>query len=184
MEVDEMKQLILPFLVINLLLAGCGQVEEDIGDTLLYAHSETLAHEMEGVLLDMTYSLSEVQHLSEIQKQHHLEEGSIILEGNVTIQNDTDHPVYYSPSFYAITEDGKRFDNMADQLVQTDVTAPYTIKAGQEIEFVIAFNLPKQIYNTVDSLDLTVPVAFKEPDSVSSGDALGDTTTWNLPLRK
>ncbi|MEK4230044.1 hypothetical protein [Solibacillus sp. FSL H8-0538] len=180
-----MKRLILPVILLSALLGGCGKgVEADIGNNLLYSHSEPLMHEMEGVLLEMSYEVSELQNLSEIEKKNEIKKGSVNVAGYLTLRNGTESTIYYTPSFFAETSTGQRFGNIAEQLVKSDGKAQFTLEKGEELQFRIAFNLSKSVYKLVDTLEVTVPVAFKEPNSVSSGDALGDTTIWELPIKE
>lgn len=171
-----------------LLLSGCGMDNKNavdtIDDNVLYVQEEVLSHEMEQVVVDMTYHVNELVTLSEVEQQNDIEQGSIVVEGNVVLTNGTDRTIYYTPTFYAETEDGQRFENEAERLGMNDVTVPIILDAGEKSEFRIAFNLPSVTYESISELDVTVPVAFKEPDSDSSGDALGDTTIWTIQLKE
>ena len=165
------------------LLVGCNTTTESTGQNTLFHSNHEFSHDMEGVNVKLTYHVHQLQNLSEIEEQNGIELNSIILEGQVNLHNNTDRTIYYTPSFYAVSDSGKRFDNTANSLGIENVETPIILKAGEQAQFLIAFNLPDAVYKTIETLDVTVPVPFKEPNSISSGDALGDTTVWTIPIK-
>lgn len=165
------------------LLVGCNTTTESTGQNTLFLSNQEFSHDMEGVNIKLTYHVQQLQNLSEIEEQNGIELNSIIIEGQVDLHNNTDRTIYYTPSFYAVSDSGERFDNTAHSLGIENVEIPIILKAGEQTQFRIAFSLPDAVYKIIDTLDVTVPVPFKEPYSVSSGDALGDTTVWTIPIK-
>ena len=168
---------------ITWLLVGCNTTTESIDQSMLFHSNQVLSHNMEGVNIKLSYHVQQLQNLSEIEEQNGIELNSIVIEGQIDIHNKTNRTIYYTPSFYALTNSGERFDNTANLLGIENMDIPLILDAGEQTQFRIAFNLPEAVYETIDLLDITVPVPFKEPNSESSGDALGDTTIWTIPIK-
>ena len=179
-----MKRLLVLVIIVVFVITGCGKdTQERIDNHLLYTHKQTLEHSMEGVIFEMNYLVQQLQSLTQIQQQQAIKEDSVMIEMNAKVINTTDGMIYYTPNFYVQTVTGERFENVAQQLGYEENSEQYEVPSGEEKVFTIAFKIPKTVYDQITTMEFFIPAGFKEPDSESSGDALGDTATWQLPIK-
>ena len=71
------------------------------------------------------------------------------------------------------------------RLVYINYEPAFGLYAGELIAYDIRIDkvIPQNVYDENKSLNLKVPAAFKEPESESSGDALGDFANWEIPIK-
>lgn len=152
-------------LVIVLALGACNtkEVDESQGSSdILYTHTRELKQNFEGVQLTMSYVVQDAG-------------DQVALQVSGTLVNGFSADVYYTPAFLAEDRDGTQYESSD---VQEILLAP-----AQELTFTEVIELPVAVYEANDYIRFFVPAAFTQPGSVSSGDALGDTVWWELPLK-
>lgn len=167
------KRWILMFVFI-LVLAACGkEVEEAVtetdGSSTVFENDEPLTHHMEGVTLNLDYKIQKVS----------AEPGELILEISGNIKNEYSQIVYYTPEFTIQTPDQEEIEQLSSSVENGQIM----VNPQMETTFNVSYLIPQHIYDENTSLNLLVPAAFKEPESESSGDALGDTANWEIPIK-
>lgn len=152
-------------IVVVFLIGACNttNVEESHGKSdILYTYNQELKQNFEGVKLVMTYRLRDA-------------ESTVQVEVTGTLTNDFSNRIYYTPAF--IMEDGN-----GTQYAAQDVRE-ISLAPQEEIAFSGTIELPAEVYETSEVIHFFVPAAFTQSGSTSSGDALGDTVWWELPLK-
>lgn len=167
----------------TLLLISCGVKEEDQQSNVSYTHDEPLTHEMEQVLVEMTYLVVDHENFEKNYGNMGLEDETVIVLGNVSITNQREEEIFYTPSFVATTEKGEKYENIAIDLGLVETEEQLKLSSTEKYEFPIAFVMPLSTYENIDVLDIIVPVPYLEPNSVISSDALGDTTVWKIKIK-
>lgn len=158
-----MRRLIYLALLVFILLAACNVNEQEEHDTsTLYTHERELKQNFEGVTLTMTYVVRQ-------------EGDALGLEITGTVYNGFTKKVYYTPDFAVETAEGDRFEG--EEMVEI------ALEPEQEQTFIQRIELTQLAYEDNEFINLFVPATFKEPGSESSGDALGDTVWWELPIK-
>ncbi|MGN7476624.1 hypothetical protein ACTHOQ_02120 [Solibacillus silvestris] len=177
------RWLVLAFMLI-FLLAACGNTDEEnlphASETVaVYESDETFTHNMEGVTLMFDYSIEKVSGKVMESKSTNLQPGDFILEISGTIQNDFDQMIYYTPNFNIVTLQNVKVEQLSSSFENEQIL----VNPQMETNFSVAYLLPGQLYSENASLNVHVPAAFKEPNSESSGDALGDSANWQIPIK-
>ena len=158
-----MQRLLYLFLLLSVLLVACNTTAMEEQDTsILYTSERTLKQNFEGVTLLIDYTVHEKDQL-------------IGLEVTGTIQNGFSQMIYYTPEFIVETASGEQFKN--------DGVTEISLAPENELTFTEFIEISQEAYDQNDFMHFFVPAAFKEPGSVSSGDALGDTVWWELPIK-
>ena len=168
----------------SLVLFACGNSSEDNlpNDSEMvsvYSNEHTLMHNMEGVQLSLDYEVVKITEEVVNSSSIDLQPSDFLLEIKGTIQNDFDRTIYYTPDFTleASTQD------VLEKVSSSVETKQMTIESGEQATFTTVYVIPKELYGKIDDLTFHVPAAFKEPDSKDSGDALGDSTHWQIPIK-
>lgn len=175
------------FLVLCLLtvvLTACGSstnadLPKDSEMVSVYRNDHTLTHSMEGVHLALDYEVKKITGKVVASDSTTLEPGDFIIELTGTLDNNFEQVVYYDLSFNLQTTKGINLEQISSTVdeVQLDVAS------GTKKTFTTVYLLTKVDYEGNTELNLWVPAAFKEPNSESSGDALGDFTNWQIPIK-
>lgn len=160
-----MKRIVFTILLAAVLLLGaCNTQNNDRQGNrdVLYTHERELKQNFEGVQLTMNYVVERV--------------GDVVtLQMTGTLVNDFSAEVYYTPAFIAEDQEG-------NQYTSSDVQEMALVPA-QELTFTEVIELPASMYDANERIRFFVPTVFTQPTSTSSGDALGDTVWWELPLK-
>lgn len=160
-----MKRVILTVLLAVVFLLGACNTQTNVEQgnrDVLYTHDRELKQNFEGVQLTMNYIVERVG-------------DTVALQTTGTLVNDFSAEVYYTPAFIVEDEEGNQF---ASSDVQQIALVP-----AQELTFTEVIELPASVYETNESIRFFVPAVFTQPNSTSSGDALGDMVWWELPLK-
>lgn len=176
------KLLILIFSVV--LLAACGnaptkEVSNNSETISVYENASALTHNMEGVKLKIDYEVKKITGKVEKLNENSLTPGDFLLEVTGEIRNDFERTIYYTPTFIVQSDSQVQFEEIASSVEVEQLQLEPTTKET----FTITYVIPKESYGQFSSLNFVVPAAFSEPNSVSSGDALGDSTTWEIPIK-
>lgn len=178
-----MKKWWMSVAIAALVLSACGEAEQAHDSDELQTvttYDETFTHEMEGVRVTMDgYRVETLKDVTEAQQQNGIIEGERVLQANITVQNDTTTSIYYAPNVYVFVND-EQLANEAERLTVGDAVAPVPIEPAANATFTVAFRLPSDVL--AQQATMQIPVAFTEPNSTSSGDALGDFGEWTLSL--
>ena len=169
-----MKKRWMLLLILILVLAACGEEEEETlletdGTSTVYESEESLTHNMEGVTLKLDYTVNKVS----------AEPGELILEINGNIENEYSQIVYYTPDFTIQTSEQEDIEQLSSSVENEQIM----VNPQMETTFKVTYLIPQNVYDENKSLNLKVPAAFKEPESESSGDALGDFANWVIPIK-
>ncbi|MER2047515.1 MAG: hypothetical protein ABTA23_04725 [Solibacillus sp.] len=169
-----MKKRWMLLLILILVLAACGKEEKETlletdGTSTVYESEESLTHSMEGVTLKLDYTVNKVS----------AEPGELILEIKGTIENEYSQIVYYTPDFTIQTLEQDEIEQLSSSVENEQIM----VNPQMETTFNVTYFIPQHIYDENKSLNMRVPAAFKEPESESSGDALGDFATWEIPIK-
>lgn len=151
--------------IVALLLGACNtnDVDESHGSSdILYTHKRELKQNFEGVKLTMTYVVRDAGK-------------TVHLEVTGTLMNDFSNMIYYTPAFIVENGNGEHYES--DQVFEI------TLAPEQQLTFTEVIELPAEVYETSEIVQFFVPAAFTQAGSTSSGDALGDTVWWQLPLK-
>lgn len=175
------------FLILCLLtvvLAACGSatneaLPKDSETVSVYRNDHTLTHSMEGVKLALDYEVKKITGKVVASGSTTLEPGVFMIELTGTLYNQFEQVVYYTPSFNLQTSEG----TLLEQLSTTEEQEQLDVAPGTQKTFTTVYLLTKAAYEGNTKLNLRVPAAFKEPGSESSGDALGDFTNWQIPIK-
>lgn len=152
-------------IIMALLLSACNtkKVDESQGSSdVLYTHNRELKQNFEGVKLTMTYVVRDAGN-------------TVNLEVTGTLMNGFSKIVYYTPAF--VVENGGEEQYFSENVREISLAPEKELAFKEVIEF------PKDIYEATDMIRFFVPAAFTQQGSTSSGDALGDTVWWELPLK-
>lgn len=152
-------------MIVVLFVSACNtkDVEESHGSSdLLYTHKRELKQNFEGVKLTMTYVVRDAG-------------DTVHLEVTGTLQNDFSNRIYYTPAFLVETANGQQYAR--------DKVLEVSLAPAQQLTFTEVIELPTKVYETSGMIQFFVPAAFTQAGSTSSGDALGDTVWWALPLK-
>lgn len=174
------------FLVLCLLtivLSACGSstnedVPKDSETVSVYQNDQTLTHSMEGVQLALDYEVKKITGKVVASGSTTLAPGDFMIELTGTLDNHFEQVIYYEPNFDLQTSQG----TVLEQISST-VDQQLEVAAGEQQTFTTVYLIKKEDYESHTELNLRVPTAFKEPNSESSGDALGDFTTWQIPIK-
>ena len=169
-----MKKRWILFFMLILVLAACGkEVVETTSEAdetaTVYESEEPLTHNMEGVTLKLDYKIQKVS----------AEPGELMLEISGNIKNEYSQIVYYTPEFTIQTPDQEEIEQLSSSVENGQIM----VNPQMKTTFHVSYLIPQHIYDENTSLNLLVPAAFKEPESESSGDALGDTANWEIPIK-
>ncbi|MEK5079786.1 hypothetical protein MKX73_12740 [Solibacillus sp. FSL W7-1436] len=170
-----MKKRWMVLIALIFVLAACGkEVEETISEeadetSTVFESEEPLTHNMEGVALKLDYKIQKVS----------AEPGELILEINGTLENEFSQVVYYTPDFTVQTPEQEEIEQLTSSVENEQIM----VNPQMETTFNVTYLIPQHIYDENTSLNIRVPAAFKEPESESSGDALGDFANWEIPIK-
>lgn len=170
-----MKKRWMLLIALIFVLAACGkEVEETISEeadetSTVFESEEPLTHNMEGVALKLDYKIQKVS----------AEPGELILEINGTLENEFSQVVYYTPDFTVQTPEQEEIEQLTSSVENEQIM----VNPQMETTFNVTYLIPQHIYDENTSLNIRVPAAFKEPESESSGDALGDFANWEIPIK-
>ena len=180
---DFMKNFLI-LCLLTVVLAACGSatneaLPKDSETVSVYRNDHTLTHSMEGVKLALDYEVKKITGKVVASGSTTLEPGDFMIELTGTLDNQFEQVVYYAPSFNLQTSEGALLEQLSTTVEQEQLdVAPSTQKT-----FTTVYLLTKADYEANTELNLRVPAAFKEPGSESSGDALGDFTNWQIPIK-
>lgn len=177
------KRWILLFTVI-FLLAACGNTKGEnlpkASETVtVYESEDTFSHNMEGVSLMFDYTIQKVTGKVMESGSTDVEPGNFILEIKGTIKNEFNQIIYYTPDFTIQTPEQTEIEQLSTSVENEQIM----VNPQMETTFTVTYIIPKQLYKENSSLNIRIPAAFKEPDSESSGDALGDFANWEIPIK-
>ena len=170
-----MKKKWMSLFMLILVLGACGKEEEEpLSETeetatTVYESEESLTHTMEGVTLKLDYTVQKVS----------AEPGDLILEINGKIENEFSQIVYYTPDFTIQTSEQDEIEQLSSSVENEQIL----VNPQMETDFTVSYLIPQLTYDENSTLNLQIPAAFKEPDSESSGDALGDSAKWEIPIK-
>ncbi|MEK4385265.1 hypothetical protein MKZ25_05600 [Solibacillus sp. FSL W7-1464] len=169
-----MKKRWMSLLILILVLAACGKevAETDSatdGSATVFESEESLTHNMEGVALNLDYTLQKVS----------AEPGELILEINGTLENEYSQIVYFTPDFTIQTPEQDEIEQLSSSVENGQIM----VNPQMETTFNVTYLIPQHVYDENSSLNLQVPAAYKEPESDSPGDALGDFANWEIPIK-
>lgn len=179
-----MKKRWILLLMLIFLLASCGNTEgknlPKASETItVYESEDTFSHNMEGVTLMFDYNIQKVTGKVVESGTTNVEPGNFLLEINGKIKNEFSQIIYYTPDFTIQTLDQTDIEQLSTSVENGQIL----VNPQMETTFKVVYLIPKQFYGANTSLNLRVPAAFKEPDSESSGDALGDFADWEIPIK-
>ncbi|MEE1130552.1 MAG: hypothetical protein UHX00_02860 [Caryophanon sp.] len=168
-----MKKWFMGVVAAAVVLSSCGTAEEGIS----YTNGDDFTHKMEGVnVLLSRYSVASLTDVTEEYEQLGFAVGDMMLSAVLTVQNNTAAPIYYSPNFSLLMGN--------EQLMSANFSADSVmIEPGEAAAFNEMYRIPDALYEAERTATMQVPVAFKLPNSTSSGDALGDFGEWTLPMK-
>lgn len=152
-------------MLIALVLGACNtkDVDESQGSSdVLYTHGRELKQNFEGVKLTMTYVIRDAGEM-------------VHIDLTSTLVNGFSSMVYYTPTFIVEDQNKVQYEG---QRVQELSVAP-----ENELTFTETIALPLDVYESSEFIRFFVPAVFTQSGSTSSGDALGDTVWWELPLK-
>ena len=154
---------VMVFVVILLGACNTEDIEDSYGSSeILYTHSRELKQNFEGVKLTMTYAV--------------LDAGDAVrLEVTGTLINGFSSRIYYRPTF--IVEDKNNVQYAGETVFEFSLAPENQWTFTEEIE------LPANVYAANDRIRFFVPAVFTQSGSTNSGDALGETVWWELPLK-
>ena len=177
-----MKKLFVPCLVAVVLVACGSSANEtllnDRETVTVYNNDHTLIHQMEGVNLTLDYNVQEIIGKVVGSDSTSLEPGDFLIEMTGTLNNNFEDVIYYDASFTLQTNDGLTLEQ-----VSSSVEQQLEVASGTQKTFTTVYVISDADYESNSELNLRVPAAFKEPNSESSGDALGDFTIWQIPIK-
>lgn len=167
-----------------MLLAACGnaptkEASNNSEAVAVYKNASALTHHMEGVKLEIDYEVKEITGKAEKMNGSTLQSGDYLLEVTGKILNDFERTIYYTPAFNVQSDSQVQFKEIASSVEVEQLE----LEPTKTETFTITYVIPKKYYNQFSSLNIMVPAAFSEPNSVSSGDALGDSTTLEMPIK-
>ena len=178
-----MKKFLVPCLLAVILTACGSSANEDLpkdSETVsVYQNDHTFTHSMEGVQLVLDYEVKKITEKVVAATSTTLEPGDYIIELTGTVDNQFEQVVYYDPNFNLQTSN----DTVLKQISSTVDEEQLEVAPGTQKIFTTVYLLKKADYEGNTELNLRVPAAFKEPNSESSGDALGDFTNWQIPIK-
>ena len=167
-----------------LMLAGCGNTSEesptDAGETnIVYENDEMISHNLEGVTVSLDYQIQKVTNSEMLSQSTNLQSGDYLLEISGEIHNDFEQMIYYTPHFDIETSEKVKLEQLSSTVGDKQIL----VNPGMATKFTVVYLIPEEQYSENELLNLHAPAAFKEPDSESSGDALGYSTNWQIPIK-
>ena len=165
-------------------LAACGNTNDesltDAGETnIVYENDEVISHNLEGVTVSLDYQIQKVTNSEMLAQSTNLQSGDYLLEVSGEIHNEFEQMVYYTPHFNIETPDNVKIEQLSSTVGDEQILVNPQMKTN----FTVVYLIPEEQYNKNESLNLQAPAVFKEPDSESSGDALGDSSNWEIPIK-
>ncbi len=166
------------------ILAACGNTSNenlsDAGETnIVYENDEMISHNLEGVTVSFDYQIQKITNSEMLSQSTNLQSGDYLLEVSGEIYNDFEQMIYYTPHFNIETSEKVKIEQLSSTVGDEQILVNPQMKTN----FTVVYLIPKEQYNENAFLNLRVPAAFKEPDSESSGDALGDSVNWEIPIK-
>mgnify|MGYP006393973369 CR=1 FL=1 len=166
------------------ILAACGNTSDkslsDASETnIVYENDDIISHNLEGVTVSFDYQIQKVTNSEMLSQSTNLQSGDYLLEISGEIQNEFEQIIYYTPHFDIETSEKVKIEQLSSTVVDEQIL----VNPQMETTFTVVYLIPKEQYNENEFLNLYAPAAFKEANSESSGDALGDSANWQIPIK-